>query len=101
MNPSLVTKFQAINTILSEIKESPEWVEYDKTDNRLNECTFYAIEEAVNFFIEQGELMAKEKLNKAVEEAIKFFVANGHFPDSVVSQEEFDEESESASTPFI
>jgi|GEM_PF-6253316 hypothetical protein len=124
MNPSLVTRFDVISAMLSQIQQLPEWAEYcenanvgltpDDKDYAINEMTFASIENAVGYFLAKSELISIEK---AVEEAVIFFVANGKFADSVVSQEEiendfepvsffisqqeFDEETESASTPSI
>jgi hypothetical protein len=81
MNQSLISKFQAIDAILLLIKQSSEWTEYAKTDRQLNECTFSAIEEAVDFFLENGKLTDSTKEQE-------------QFP-------EFESESEDAATPFI
>lgn len=82
--------------MLLQIQQLPEWTEYcekasadltpDDENYAINEMTFTSIEEAVGFFLAQPE-----------SDSPKGFKTTKN----VASQEEFDEESESASTPFI
>ncbi|WP_293134747.1 hypothetical protein [Microcoleus sp. bin38.metabat.b11b12b14.051] len=90
MNSSLVSKFQAISAILSEIGGSLEWAEYCQKANigltelddnySLNEAIFYELEDAVRFFLIPESDTQENFKNR---------------------QEEFDEESKDAAMPFI
>ena len=91
MNQLLIDKFQAINAILLEIKESPEWAKYceiadanfgEGDDNySCNEFALVAIEQEISFFLEKVQSDNPAELS--------------------ISQREFDEESEDAMIPFV
>ena len=88
MNSSLVSKFQAISTMLSEIGGSPEWAEYCQKAN-----------------IGLTELDDNYNLDKAIfdrlEDAASFFLIPESDTQETIRQKEFDEESKDAAMPFI